>query len=190
MNHNMKLESEMGHVTALLPDYVLEMLAGEEQRLVSSHLAVCRQCRLAARRERKIVHAVRDTFATATQPDSERLNALMPHVFQGRASLQSFWPQPLAATLLLLLVLLGSLALQSRRNEGIWAATRSGFGAATVAVTDTPTLTATSTATEIFPERLVLPTPRPVKAAVGTAVSAVSVPRPAIAPVAISPLIR
>lgn len=202
MNIGMNPESDARHVTDLLPDYVLDLLAHEEQRLVSSHLSVCHQCRLAARRERQLVLAVRDTFSAATQPDSKRLYALRPAMSHSRSSLLPVWQKPLAATLLLLLVILGSLALQSRRSEAIWPAASPGVFAVTASVndtvTDTPTLAATSTATEMAPQSSAPPTPKPDRAPdrapdsapVSAAVRAVLSPRPAVAPVAVSPFFK
>lgn len=194
MNISMNPESDTRHVTAQLPDYVLDLLACEERRLVSSHLAVCPQCRLAVRRERQLVLAVRDTFSAATQPDSKRLNSLRPAVPQSRSDMVPLWHKPLAATLLLLLVILGSLALQSRRSEAIWPATSPGLFAATASVndtvTDTPTLAVTSTATELATQSPAPPTPGPARPPVGAAVRAVLSPRPAVAPVAVSPFLK
>jgi hypothetical protein len=183
-------ESDKRHVTALIPDYVLDLLAREDRRLVSSHLAACQECRQAVGQERHFVHAVRDTFSTATQPDARRLNTFMPAVPQTGSRIQPFWPKPLAATLLLLLVILGSLALQNQSTRGIWPATRPGVLAATVAITDTPTQTATSTATGPAPESRQLPTPKPARAAARAAMTAVSAPRPAVVPVAVSPILK
>ena len=221
MNHNMNPESDNSHVTALIPDYVLDLLAREEQRHVATHVATCRRCRQAVYHERQLLFAVRDTYSTATRPDPARLSRLRPAIPQSGLAAQPFWlrpmvqalgrplvralgrpmvravgqplTRPLAATLLLLLVIIGSLALQSGHNEGIWRPTSPGVVAATAAVTDTPTLTATSTAQRqagqptASPE---LPTPLPIRAPVRAAVRAVSPPRPAAIPVAIPPLLR
>lgn len=191
----MTLETGATHVTALIPDYVLDLLEGEEQRAVSSHLAHCRRCQHAVRRERQIVFALRDTIATATRPDTKRLSALMPEAPPRAPAMLPLIYKPLAATLLLLLVILGSMALQSGRHQPIWPGTAPGIFAATASATntatDTPTMAATSTATEMAKASPVRPTPQPAGAAVGaTASAAVLAPRPAVIPVAVSPFLR
>ena len=190
----MNSNSNMRHVNALIPDYVLDLIGEEEVRRVSAHLETCRQCRLALQRERRLLLAVRDTVSAATKADPARLSMLKPPAPQSRQSLRLVWQKPLAATMLLLLVILGSLALQVRRNEAIWPAASPGVFMATTAatetVTDTPTLSVTSTATELARQGKTLPTPEPVKASDGSAIGAVLAPRPAVAPIAVSPFLR
>jgi anti-sigma factor RsiW len=187
----MTLETDATHVTALIPDYVLDLLEREEQRTVSLHLAECRHCQRAVRRERQIVFALRDTISTATQPDPKRLSALRPETPQRGPATLPLIHKPLAATLLLLLVILGSLALHGRRHQPIWSTTAPGIFAATAsatnAATDTPTIAATSTATEMANAKPAQPTPQPASA---TASAAFLAPRPAVIPVAVSPFLR
>lgn len=182
------------HADALIPDYVLDLLAGEEHQGVSRHLASCRRCRLAVQQERQLLLAVRDTMSAATVPDPARLSMLKPSAPQSKHSLQPMWQKPLAATLLILLVILGSFALHARRSDAIWpaASPRSFMATAPVieTATDTPTLSATSTATEIARQSKSFPTPEPVRASDGGAIGAVLSPRPAVAPIAISPFLR
>lgn len=190
MNQDKKSGSETGHVTAMIPDYVLDLLGREEQRTVSSHVAACRRCQLAVRRERQILFAVRDTFSSATRPDAARLRALRPEMPRSGSTILPLMHKPLAATLLLLLVILGSLALQTRRNESLWSTTAPGVYAATASATNTPTKAATSTATQMAQAGSDQPTPEPLGSPARSSVRAVAAPRPAVAPMSLSPYFR
>jgi anti-sigma factor RsiW len=124
-----------------LSDYVLDLLAPEDRRRVASHVQRCEECREALRRERQLIHEVRDSLHVATRPAALRLGQLMPAPTAiGRRTRFEAMMRPALALSILLVLFLGSLQLYRPGS----------FGASTVATPTTLAATATVTPTGTF----------------------------------------
>lgn len=139
--------SGRSHITDRIEGYVLGQLRQEESRVVTRHIAGCPECRRAVFRERQLAKMARETLAAVGLSTRERLTDLMPAVPAPRPVARSYfpWQKQLAAACIVLLVVLGSLGLQSWHRSTIWAVASPTAGSTVAIVTDTPTQIATLT---------------------------------------------
>ena len=177
------------HVTDLITDYVLGLLPKVEKEHVTLHISGCADCKSALQQERQIAQLVRSTLSTATQLDNRRLQQLRPDLPSARMSfLGTFaWQKPLAAALLLLLVIVGTIGLQRTDRPAIWPEATAYY--TKVAATNTATSTAMATSSPGLATSLAEPTPylmEPIadpQSGLADPQSGLADPQPAITPV-------
>lgn len=75
------------HIQHKISDFVLDLLPLEEKEVVSRHIAGCPECRQAVQRERQIGRLIHNTLNSATRPQLNQLQSLMPPIPTRRSSL-------------------------------------------------------------------------------------------------------
>lgn len=119
-----------------LSNYVLGLLSVQERQQVEQHIAQCAHCRHALEQERMIGAAVRETVAAVAQPSALRLHQLMP-VPPARRPRTAWRPEinwqlfsagltvlkPVAALAVVMMLLFGSLSLDSAPYTAVAATT-------------------------------------------------------------------
>ena len=138
---------ENRHILNLIPDYVLDLLPGEQKMAVERHLTICAGCRQAVQQERQIGHLLRQTMQAASRPAPERLAGLQPAPPGGWKLLWATkWPRQAATLALLLLLFVGFLGLQQQNERPIFWPGQNTPWTMTATLTEGPTMTATLTA--------------------------------------------
>lgn len=147
----MKNSTSHIHVYELIPDYVLDLSTDRQRQQVIQHIANCRECRQTLESERRLLSTIRASIRSATEPRPQRLMALMPVAARSRdiRLLATTWPIQLAAASLLIILIFGALNMNFNRTGAIWqtggnSAISTSIITSTAAVTNTPTVTATS----------------------------------------------
>lgn len=156
----MRRDDTASHVTNSISDYVLELLPEEDRRQFLRHIAGCALCRRSVQQERKIGEALQSTLTIVGRPNPARLKQLMPSLPTSRPGTLTnlSWQKQLAVACLILLMILGSLTLEIGRRHNVWPGAAPTSRHTSVAITDTPTQTATSTVVSSF---LLEPAPIP-----------------------------
>jgi hypothetical protein len=110
----------MIHIEEQLTDYVVDLLSGEEKRVVARHVAACEECRRAVQREREIGRLVHSALNSATTPKPARLQSLMPPVPGGRSPLLALLApyRQWAIACLLLVAMIGAFMFGSDGGYG------------------------------------------------------------------------
>lgn len=170
------------HVKHNLTDYVLGLVSDTEKRFIAQHIAGCPECQLALSEERQIGIVVRDALNQATHPDYLRLQTIRPSWPNERA--HSFfgpnWQPKFALIGLLLILIFGFIGIQPQLGSRSSNETAPVQYVTLAAVTDTPTLTQSSTRPVLEPTDFAVPTP----------LAQSPLPHPAIIPVPVAPLIQ
>jgi anti-sigma factor RsiW len=139
---------ETNHVLNQVSDYVLGLLPSGESRRVEQHVALCRECRQAIRRERQIGTTIRSSIARIPQPGRRRFQELMPPAPSRRQiRWRIAWQKQLAPVFLGLIVLLGSWGLWQTGRNSDWTRSRDDWMVVTATMTDVPTATLAQTET-------------------------------------------
>jgi hypothetical protein len=172
------------HLNERITDYVLGLVSEDESREIARHLTHCRECQQALNQERQVGLAVREAIFQIPQPDNQQLGELMPP-FPQKQTFPLFglnWQPRFALVGFLLILILGTLSLQTQLRKETWLGTSPAIYSTAALVTDTPTLTLSATKEGPEPLDTAIPTP--------AARNPLPLPHPAIVPVPAAPILR
>lgn len=112
---------DTNHIHNQISDYVLDLLPDEEKQAAARHVAGCKKCQEAVRREREIGRLVHRTLNKATTPDYGRLQSLMPPIPARRTSVLAFLApyRQWAIACLLLVAMMGAFIFGGEGGYGL-----------------------------------------------------------------------
>lgn len=162
------------HPSALLSDYVLDLLPATKRKKIERHLAKCDTCLQQVRRERAMARTLRNTLRDTPAVAPQRLAELMPAPPQRQRPLswKVLW-RPALALSLFLVIFLGGMHVQ-RYPGGALAYPSATVLSATA--TMTPTATVAGGTAEPATELQAVPGEAPVARPAGTPVASLELP--------------
>jgi len=139
----------MGHIEDLASDFVLGLLLPADRKRVLSHIVECKRCRTTIAEERQMIEDVQGAFQRATDYNMNRLPERMPDI-PGRS--YTFFDlstvRPAVAALAIAIIAVGGLLLALDRGNVSNIQVTQMHTIATSINMESPTFTATATASE------------------------------------------